>query len=87
MNFLLKEVGKLWGKWQWRKTISFRSSKNSFWKKSWQPPGMRPFYAYWVSRFLEYARRREWSGMEHQEFAVFVFGILFPSRKDTNVQP
>jgi len=32
-----------------------------------------PFYAYWVSRFLDYARRRELSVIEYQEFAVLEF--------------
>jgi len=28
-----------------------------------------PFYAHWVSRFLDYARRNEFSALEYQEAA------------------
>jgi hypothetical protein len=32
-----------------------------------------PFYAHWVSRFLDYARRNELSASEYQEAAVLGF--------------
>jgi integron integrase len=37
------------------------------------PERNAPFYAYWVSRFLEYARKRDLSTMEYQEPAVMEF--------------
>ena len=37
------------------------------------PERNAPFYAYWVSRFLEYARKRDLSTMGYQEPAVMEF--------------
>ncbi|MEK6551909.1 MAG: phage integrase N-terminal SAM-like domain-containing protein, partial [Bacteroidota bacterium] len=37
------------------------------------PEKNAPFYAYWVSRFLDYARKHELSATEYQESAVIEF--------------
>ena len=39
-------------------------------EKNLAPAKNVPFYAHWVSRFLDYARRNEFSALEYQEAAV-----------------
>ena len=43
--------------------------------KNLAPAKNVPFYAHWVSRFLDYARRNEFSALEYQEAAVLAFGF------------
>jgi len=42
-------------------------------EKNLAPAKNVPFYAHWVSRFLDYARRNEFSALEYQEAAVLGF--------------
>jgi hypothetical protein len=42
-------------------------------EKNLAPAKNVPFYAHWVSRFLDYARRNEFSALEYQETAVLAF--------------
>ncbi|MDP2861512.1 MAG: integron integrase [Desulfobacterales bacterium] len=42
-------------------------------EKNLAPAKNVPFYAHWVSRFLDYARRNEFSALEYQEVAVLGF--------------
>lgn len=42
-------------------------------EKNLAPAKNVPFYAHWVSRFLDYARRNEFSALEYQETAVLGF--------------
>lgn len=42
-------------------------------EKNLAPANNVPFYAHWVSRFLDYARRNEFSALEYQEAAVLGF--------------
>jgi hypothetical protein len=42
-----------------------------------------PFYAHWVSRFLDYARKKELPTREYQEAAVL--GFLDSLKSDTRV--
>lgn len=42
-----------------------------------------PFYAHWVNRFLDYARRNEFSALEYQEVAVL--GSLDSQKSENHV--
>lgn len=42
-------------------------------EKNLVPAKNVPFYAHWVSWFLDYARRNEFSALEYQEPAVLGF--------------
>jgi len=42
-------------------------------EKNLAPAKNVSFYAHWVSRFLDYARRNEFSALEYQEAAVLGF--------------
>jgi hypothetical protein len=42
-------------------------------EKNLAPAKNVPFYAHWVSRFLDYARRNEFSALEYQESAILGF--------------
>lgn len=47
-----------------------------------------PFYAYWVSRFLDFARKRGLSAMEYQESAVMEFlDVLRSDKRILDWQP
>ena len=50
-------------------------------KKNLAPAKNVPFYAHWVSRFLDYARRNELSAVEYQEVAVLGFLDFLKSEK------
>jgi hypothetical protein len=41
--------------------------------KNLVPEKNAPFYAYWVGKFLNYARQRQWPTGEYQETAVIEF--------------
>ncbi len=43
------------------------------WEKKRVPAKNEPFFAYWVSRFLEYARRHERPVLEYQESTILEF--------------
>src|SRR4030042_3882419 len=53
-------------------------------EKNLAPAKNAPFYAHWVSRFLDYARRNEFSPLEYQEAAVL--GFLDFLKSDSHVQ-
>jgi hypothetical protein len=53
-------------------------------EKNLAPAKNVPFYAYWVSRFLNYARRNDFSTLEYQEAAVL--GFLEFLKSDSHVQ-
>ena len=50
-------------------------------EKNLAPAKNVPFYAHWVSRFLDYARRNEFSALEYQEAAVLGFWDSLKSDK------
>jgi integron integrase len=50
-------------------------------EKNLAPAKNVPFYAHWVSRFLDYARRNEFSALEYQETAVLGFLDSLKSEK------
>ena len=50
-------------------------------EKNLAPAKNVPFYAHWVSRFLDYARRNEFSVLEYQETAVLGFLDSLKSEK------
>jgi len=52
-------------------------------EKNLAPAKNVPFYAHWVSRFLDYARRNEFSALEYQEAAVL--GFLDSLKSDKHV--
>ncbi len=52
-------------------------------EKNLAPAKNVPFYAHWVSRFLDYARRNEFSALEYQEAAVL--GFLDSLKSDSHV--
>jgi len=53
-------------------------------EKNLAPAKNVPFYAHWVSRFLDYARRNEFSALEYQESTVL--GFLEFLKSDSHVQ-
>ena len=63
----------MWEKWKRRSMISCQLFQKSFLEKNLAPAKNVPFYAHWVSRFLDYARRNEFSALEYQEAAVLGF--------------
>jgi len=52
-------------------------------EKNLAPAKNVPFYAHWVSRFLDYARRNEFSALEYQEAAVL--GFLDSLKSDKHI--
>ena len=52
-------------------------------EKNLAPAKNVPFYAHWVSRFLDYARRNEFSALEYREAAVL--GFLDALKSDQHV--
>ena len=53
-------------------------------EKNLAPAKNVPFYAHWVSRFLDYARRNEFLALEYQEAAVL--GFLDSLKLENHVQ-
>jgi hypothetical protein len=53
-------------------------------EKNLAPAKNVPFYAHWISRFLDYARRNEFSALEYQESTVL--GFLEFLKSDSPVQ-
>ena len=68
-------------------TISFDNMLPEFQKylleKNLVPAKNVSFYAHWVSRFLDYARRKDFSALEYQEAAVL--GFLDSLKADDHV--